>query len=219
MLHSPCRRCQAGGRHASRICSAAGPHGPPVLGGERTVRAYHGLAQVLSSDVRSRPFPATLCLAMLSLQRELSLAPYCQTMLVFHLNNLFLPKKILLLEKNASQSRFLFPRWTSCLSHRPQGHRWFPEFKSFQFKTQTRTVLAHCAREPCPHAHHLTLSREQHPSSSQPPLTSLSTEPSRPRDLRTQPSVTAELLRCNCLAFQKGPQQPEQTSGPAEGTV
>lgn len=102
MLHSPCRRCRAGGRHASRICSAAGLHGPPVLGGERTVRAYHGLAQVLSSDVRSRPFPATLCLAMLSLQRELSLAPYCQTMLVFHLNNLFLPKEILLLQKNAT---------------------------------------------------------------------------------------------------------------------
>lgn len=62
--------------------------------------ATMGWAQALSSAKQSRPFPATLGLARLSLQQELSLAPYCQTMLVFHLNNLFLPKEIIPLEKN-----------------------------------------------------------------------------------------------------------------------
>lgn len=43
VLHSPCRKCRAAGHHASRTGSAAGPRGPPVLGGERMVRACHGL--------------------------------------------------------------------------------------------------------------------------------------------------------------------------------
>ena len=58
----------------------------------------HGLNMLCASrDEKSHP---ALSITGPWVRQELSLAPYCQTMLVFHLNNLFLPKEIILLEKN-----------------------------------------------------------------------------------------------------------------------